>query len=189
MPWKYQWSLTFLLCQSIRISVALLIFCLENLSIDVSGVLKSPTIIVFPSVSLFMSVSLCCICVLGAYIDNCNILFLKELFYHYMLSFFFFLYGLCCIDWLIDWLSFQGHTTAFGSLHASCWVGAVAASLHYSHSHSNVRSKLCLVTYTTAHGNARSLTHWVRPGIKPASSWILVGFVTTEPWRELWPLF
>ena len=29
-------------------------------------------------------------------------------------------------------------------------------------------------TYTTAHGNAGSLTHWVGPGIKPASSWILV---------------
>jgi len=41
------------------------------------------------------------------------------------------------------------------------------------------------VTYTTAHSNTRSLTHWARPGIKPTSSWILVGFVTIEPWREL----
>ena len=32
-------------------------------------------------------------------------------------------------------------------------------------------------TYTTAHGNARSLTHWVRPGIEPATLWFLVGFV------------
>ena len=32
-------------------------------------------------------------------------------------------------------------------------------------------------TYTTAHGNARSLTHRVRPGIEPASSWILVRLV------------
>ena len=31
-------------------------------------------------------------------------------------------------------------------------------------------------TYTTVHGNAGSLTHGVRPGIEPASSWILVGF-------------
>ena len=40
------------------------------------------------------------------------------------------------------------------------------------------------LTYTTAHGNARSLTRWVRPGIKPATSLFLVGFVnhwaTTE---------
>ena len=32
------------------------------------------------------------------------------------------------------------------------------------------------VTYTTAYGNARSLTRWTRPGIKPANSWFLVGF-------------
>ena len=42
---------------SFRISVALLIFCLEDLSIDVSGVLKS--VIVFSWVYLFMSVSIC----------------------------------------------------------------------------------------------------------------------------------
>lgn len=45
---------------SFRISVALLIFCLEDLSIDVSVVLKSPTVIVFPSVAPFMSVSNYC---------------------------------------------------------------------------------------------------------------------------------
>ena len=41
-------------------------------------------------------------------------------------------------------------------------------------------------TYTTAHGNARSLTHWMRPGIEPCvltdtskvPSWILVGVLT-----------
>ena len=32
-------------------------------------------------------------------------------------------------------------------------------------------------TYITAHGNTRSLTQWVRPGIEPATSWMLVGFV------------
>ena len=41
------------------------------------------------------------------------------------------------------------------------------------------------VAYTTANGNARFLTHWVRPGIKPASSWILVRFISNEPWQEL----
>ena len=57
---------------SFRISVALLIFCLEDLSIDVNGVLLSPTIILFPSISPFMSVSICCrylgAPILGAYI-------------------------------------------------------------------------------------------------------------------------
>ena len=48
-----------------------------------------------------------------------------------------------------------------------------------------VKSELQLLAYTTAHSNARSLTHWARPGIKPASSWILVGFITTKPLWEL----
>ena len=38
---------------------------------------------------------------------------------------------------------------------------------------------------TTAHGNSRSSTQWARPGTKPASLWILVGFVTEEPLWEL----
>ena len=40
-------------------------------------------------------------------------------------------------------------------------------------------------TYTTAHGNTGALTHWARPGMEPASSWILFRFVTTEPQWEL----
>ena len=53
-----------------------------------------------------------------------------------------------------------------------------------------VESELQLLAYTTAtatpdpsiaHGNAGSLTHRVRPGIEPESSWILVRFVIIEP--------
>ena len=44
---------------SFKICVALLIFCFDDLSIGVSGVLKSPTITVLLSISLFMSVSVC----------------------------------------------------------------------------------------------------------------------------------
>ena len=40
------------------------------------------------------------------------------------------------------------------------------------------------VNYTTAHGNARSLTHWVRLGNKPATSWIPVRFISAGPWWE-----
>ena len=39
-------------------------------------------------------------------------------------------------------------------------------------------------TYTIAHSKARSLTHWVRPGTEPTSSWILVRFVTPESQQE-----
>ena len=40
-------------------------------------------------------------------------------------------------------------------------------------------------TYTTAHSNTRTLTHWVRPRIEPATSWFLVRFISTAPWWEV----
>ena len=40
------------------------------------------------------------------------------------------------------------------------------------------------VTYTTAHSNTGSLTHWTRPGIEPATLWFLVGFISTAPHQE-----
>ena len=47
-----------------------------------------------------------------------------------------------------------------------------------------LRMQAASVTYTTAHGNARSPTHWSRPGIETETSCFLVGFVnhwaTTE---------
>ena len=36
-------------------------------------------------------------------------------------------------------------------------------------------------TYTRAHGNALFPTHRARPGIEPASSWILVRFISIAP--------
>ena len=44
---------------SFKICVSLLIFCFDALSIGMSGLLKSPTVIVLLSVSPFMSVSVC----------------------------------------------------------------------------------------------------------------------------------
>ena len=58
---------------------------------------------------------------------------------------------------------------------------ATAASLSHSHSNAGATS----ATHTTAHGNARSLTHWERPGIKSTTSWFLVRFVSTAPQQEL----
>ena len=45
--------------------------------------------------------------------------------------------------------------------------------------------ELQLPAYTTGHGNTGALTHGVRPGIEPASWWILVRFLTSGPQREL----
>ena len=41
------------------------------------------------------------------------------------------------------------------------------------------------VTYTIAHSNAGSLTHWARTGVKPTASCFLVGFVSDAPRQEL----
>ena len=75
-------------------------------------------------------------------------------------EFFFFFFFFFC-------LLFRAAPMAYGGSQARSPIRATAAGLHYSH------------------GNARSLTHWVRPRIEPSSSWFLVGFVSTEPWREL----
>ena len=47
--------------------------------------------------------------------------------------------------------------TAYGGSQARGRIGAVAAGLHQNHS--NVCNQAASATYTTAHGNARSLTH------------------------------
>ena len=54
-----------------------------------------------------------------------------------------------------------------------------------------VELELQMLAYTTAtatpdpslasRGNTGSMTHWTRPGIKLASSWILVGFISAVP--------
>ena len=78
-----------------------------------------------------------------------------------------------CLFFFFVFLFFRGSSQTRG------WFGAVAASLR--HSHSNTRSEPHL-----HHSNPlKSLTHWMRPGIKPGSSWILVMFITTEPQQEL----
>ena len=45
----------------------------------------------------------------------------------------------------------------------------------------------CICDLHHTHGNAESSIHWVRLGIKPMSSWFLVGLISAEPWWE--PLF
>ena len=75
-------------------------------------------------------------------------------------------------------LLFRATLAAYGGFQAKGWIGATAAGLH--HRHNNLGSELSQAesgTYTPAHDNAGSLIHWVRPGMEPASSRILVGLV------------
>ena len=78
--------------------------------------------------------------------------------------------------------------------HLNCfWFGAISniAALNilfffffravpaaYGSSWARVELELQLPAYTTALSNTRYLIHWARPGIEPASSWVLVGFIT-----------
>ena len=62
---------------------------------------------------------------------------------------------------------------AYRSSQAGGPLGAAAASL----CHSNSSSKPHLRPLDPACSNTRSLTHWVRPGVEPASSWIIVGLL------------
>ena len=73
--------------------------------------------------------------------------------------------------WLLEqcflFFLFRAAPTPYGSSQARGRSGATAADLHHSHS------------------NTRSPTHWVRPQIKPTSSWILVRVISTMPQWEL----
>ena len=60
-------------------------------------------------------------------------------------------------------LFFSAAPAAYGGSQARGWIRASAASLHHSHS------------------NSGSLTHCVRPGIKPSASWFLVRFISAAP--------
>ena len=81
---------------SFRVSAALLIFCLKDLSIDVSGVLKSPTAVILLSVSPFVSICFMHLDapILGAYMLTSVISFsCIDLFVNMQCPSF--LYGLC----------------------------------------------------------------------------------------------
>ena len=73
---------------------------------------------------------------------------------------------LLCLAFSFPFL-YRAALVAYGGSQARGQITTIAASLHQSPS------------------NTRSLTHWARPGIESTSSWILVGFITAEPQREL----
>ena len=91
----------------------------------------------------------------------------------------FFLLSVC----LSVCLLFRTSSITYGNSQARGRIRGAVASLH--HSHSNAGSELHLRLTPTVHSTVRSLTHWVRPGMEPASSWILGGFVSAAPQREL----
>ena len=68
------------------------------------------------------------------------------------------------------------------------FFGGVSLGPHLRHievPRLGVQLELQLSTYTIAHGNARVLIRWTRPGIEPVSSWVLLRFICAEPRQEL----
>ena len=80
---------------------------------------------------------------------------------------------------------FRATLMAYGSSQARGRTGTTAISLHNYTTATATQIWAASATYTTAHSNAWSLTHWARSGIELSSLWLLVGFITTEPQHEL----
>ena len=78
-------------------------------------------------------------------------------------------------------LSFRATPKAHGGSQARVLIRAVAAWPTPQPQQCQIQA--VSVTFTTAHSNAESLTHWTGPGIKPTTS-----FVSSVPWWEL-PFF
>ena len=78
---------------------------------------------------------------------------------------------------------FRAIPVAYGGSQARGWIRTVATGLH--HSHSNVGSEPHLWPIPQLTATLDPSPPWTRPGIKPASSWILVGLFTAETRQEL----
>ena len=114
---------------SFKITVSLFIFCLDDLFIDVSGVLKSPTIMVLLSIFLFMSVHICFI-YLGAYmfmnvISSCWI----DPLYHYVVPLFVFI-TVFVLKFILSDMTIA--TPAFYSFPFACYIYFSILSLSIS---------------------------------------------------------
>ena len=106
-------------------------------------------------------------------------LFLMTLSFPFFFFFFFFLF-----------LLFRAAPVAYGGSQARGWNQSCSCpptSQPQQH-----RIPVTSVTYTTAvtyTGNTGSLTYGVRPGIEPASSWILAELQQELPLRDLFPFY
>ena len=78
-----------------------------------------------------------------------------------------------CLFVFLYWL-FRATPMAYGGSQPKSWISAVNCRPTPQPQLRQIWASS--VTYTTGHGNARSLTHWSRPGIEPTSSWVLVRF-------------
>jgi len=87
-----------------------------------------------------------------------------------------FVFYCCCsvvigfFFYFLFFLLFRAAPVAYGELNRSCSCWPMPQPQQH-------QIWTLSATYTTAHSNTKSLTHWARPGIEPASSWMLVRFI------------
>ena len=98
----------------------------------------------------------------------------KKIGINFVLFFFLFLFGAFCFFWL--YLQYTEVPRLKSNRSCSCWLMPQPQQCWV---------QTASLTYTTAQGNARSLTYQARPGIEPASSWILVRFINHRAMTEL----
>ena len=89
--------------------------------------------------------------------------------FNLLLTNFFFFFVFCL---------FRAALASYGGSQARGLIRAVAACLQPQPQQRWIQAAFEI--YTTTQTNTRSLTPWVRLGIEPMSSWILVGFI--NPW-------
>ena len=75
------------------------------------------------------------------------------------------------LNFIYLFLLFRAVPAAYGRSQARGWIRAELQLLAYF---TATAMQDLSRDYTTAHGNMGSLTHWARPGIEPAFSWMLV---------------
>ena len=93
----------------------------------------------------------------------------EDLTFGFSFFFFFFVFLKPPLDFLFFFFFclFKAAPSAYGGSQARGRIGAVATSLQPQPQQHRIRT--ASATYPTAHSNAESLTHWVRPGIMDAS--------------------
>ena len=77
----------------------------------------------------------------------------------------------CFIYFILFWAT----PVAYGCSWAGGWIGCSYRPIPQPRQH---QIQAASMSYPATCSNTGSLTHWVRQGIEPASSWILVRFLT-----------
>ena len=79
------------------------------------------------------------------------------------------------VEWGVGlFLSFQGRPMAFGNALA---MVELALQLQLPATATARPDPSCICDLHHSSGNAGSPAHWVGPGLEPANSWFLVGFI------------